>query len=196
MANQPVSPDISGLSSGSVLYKLYVSLYDCMRNASAYTPPVIDPDDPALQDENGVIDGDKVQNTLKTYNTLVMQNIAFGIAESISQIIDNQNNTTLLPFEGFVDNVGVSEVFNPNDGGKIYYVLSAQRFVYYREEDVKYCSMWNGYERYVTLIEGVGTLPKSNVLFVCDNILYMWNNNTMSLVAISTGVHTDNIDIP
>ena len=194
MANTPTAPDISALDNDSMLYRLYMALSECMNKAGSFSPPAIDPDDSSLQNEDGELDAAKVQQVLQEYSSLAMQNVAFGMAEAIVSILGNQEHIgAVLPFDGFIDSVGISDILNPNPGGKIYFVRSAKQFAYYREEDVKYCSMWKGYIHYAT--RGNKTvIPNSNVLFVYQNVLHLWNGE--DLIPVSFGhIGTENQNV-
>ena len=188
MASTPTAPDTSSLDHDSKLYRLYTALCECMNKAGSFSPPVIDPDDSSLQNEDGELDAVKVQAVLQEYSSLAMQNVAFGMAEAIVGVLGNQEHIgAVLPFDGFVDNVGISDILNPNPGGKIYFVRGAKQFAYYREEDVKYCSMWKGYEHYATRGDKA-VIPNPNVLFVYRNTLYLWNGEALVPANLSTEI--------
>lgn len=91
----------------------------------------------------------------------------------------------VLTFDGFIEEAEISLQVNPYDGGKIYFVKSANRFAYYREQDGFYTAMWNGFIRYATFIPPQGVIPNSDRIFVYNNELYLWDGETLVKVGES-----------
>jgi hypothetical protein len=91
----------------------------------------------------------------------------------------------VLTFDGFIEEAEISLQVNPYDGGKIYFVKSANRFAYYREEDGIYTAMWNGFTRYATFIPQQGVIPNSDRIFIYNNELYLWDGETLVKVGES-----------
>lgn len=98
----------------------------------------------------------------------------------------------VLPFDGFVEEAEISMQTNPYSGGKIYFVRSANRFAYYREQDGIYTAMWNGFTRYATFIPQQGVIPNSDRIFVYNNELYLWDGDTLVSIG-KTNVPIENI---
>lgn len=91
----------------------------------------------------------------------------------------------VLTFDGFIEEAEISLQVNPYDGGKIYFVRSANRFAYYREQDGFYTAMWNGFIRYATFIPPQGVIPNSDRIFIYNNELYLWDGETLVKVGES-----------
>lgn len=98
----------------------------------------------------------------------------------------------VLPFDGFVEEAEISMQTNPYSGGKIYFVRSANRFAYYREQDGIYTAMWNGYTKYATVMQGQGVIPNSDRIFLYNNELYLWNGETLVSIG-KTNIPIENI---
>jgi hypothetical protein len=91
----------------------------------------------------------------------------------------------VLTFDGFIEEAEISLQVNPYDGGKIYFVKSANRFAYYREQEGFYTAMWNGFIRYATFIPQQGVIPNSDRIFIYNNELYLWDGETLVKVGES-----------
>lgn len=88
----------------------------------------------------------------------------------------------VLHFDGFVEDATISLQTNPYDGGKIYFVKSKNKFAYYREKDGIYTAMWNGFTKYATFVAGEGVIPNSNVIFIYNGELYLYNDGTLNSI--------------
>lgn len=86
----------------------------------------------------------------------------------------------ILPFDGFVEDATILNQSNPYTGGKIYFVKSANRFAYYREEDGIYTALWNDYFKYATIVYGEGVIPNSGVIFTFNNLFYRWSGESLT----------------
>lgn len=117
-----------------------------------------------------------VQNTGSSTLSVMSQKATTDAVNSVDKV---------LPFDGFVEEADISGQTNPYDGGKIYFVKSANRFAYYREEDGIYTAMWNGYTKYAKVIQGQGIIPNKNVIFIYNNTLYLYNDETLVSVGDS-----------
>lgn len=111
-----------------------------------------------------------VQTTGSSTVKVMSQNATTNAVSSVDKV---------LPFDGFIDDAEISMQTNPYDGGKIYFVKSANRFAYYREEDGIFTALWNGFDRYATIIAGQGVIPNSDRIFIYDNELYLWDGETL-----------------
>lgn len=123
-------------------------------------------------------------NNIRTVIPNVVQSTGQSTTFVMSQkaVTDAISNTErVLPFDGFVDGVEIQSQINPYPDGKIYFDKATNRFAYYREQDGIYTSLWNGYEKYATIIAGQGVIPNSNRIFIYDNSLYIWNNNMFTI---------------
>jgi hypothetical protein len=110
----------------------------------------------------------------------------------------------VLTFDGFIEEAEISLQVNPYDGGKIYFVRSANIFAYYREQDGFYTAMWNGFTRYATFVPQQGVIPNSDRIFVYNNELYLWDGETLVSIGktsmpieriVTSGTITLNTDI-
>lgn len=117
-----------------------------------------------------------VQNTGSSTLSVMSQKATTDAVNSVDKV---------LPFDGFVEEADILGQTNPYDGGKIYFVKSANRFAYYREEDGIYTAMWNGYTKYAKVIQGQGIIPNKNVIFIYNNTLYLYNDETLVSVGDS-----------
>lgn len=175
MANYPTIPDISGLDIEGMLYKLYDGLYNCLKKVSSYTPPEINPDDPAYQNAQGELDSDKVANKLNEYSDLVKRNMAFGMAESITNVVMPMLSIkVILPFNGCIDYTG-SIIAHPapdSIGTRIFFEQTRKRFLCC--VGTNYYAQWSGSEDYMLQTEN-GLVPNNNAIFVNGNIPYWWN---------------------
>lgn len=117
-----------------------------------------------------------VQNTGSSTLSVMSQKATTDAVNSVDKV---------LPFDGFVEEADILGQTNPYDGGKIYFVKSANRFAYYREEDGIYTAMWNGYTKYAKVIQGQGVIPNKNVIFIYNNTLYLYNDETLVSVGDS-----------
>lgn len=114
-----------------------------------------------------------VQNTGSSTLSVMSQKATTDAVDSVDKV---------LPFDGFVEEADILGQTNPYDGGKIYFVKSANRFAYYREEDGIYTAMWNGYTKYATFIQGKGIIPNSDTLFISDSKVYVWDGETLVMI--------------
>ena len=133
----------------------------------------------AVTDELQKLSNNKVevvQNTGSSTLSVMSQKATTDAVNSVDKV---------LPFDGFVEEADILGQTNPYDGGKIYFVKSANRFAYYREEDGIYTAMWNGYTKYAKVIQGQGIIPNKNVIFIYNNTLYLYNDETLVSVGDS-----------
>lgn len=113
-----------------------------------------------------------VQNTGSSTLSVMSQKATTDAINSVDKV---------LPFDGFIDDAKISFQRNPYEGGKIYFVKSANRFAYYRESDNLYTAMWNGYIRYAT-VSGMDAIPNSDTLFISDSKVYVWDGETLVMI--------------
>lgn len=121
-------------------------------------------------------------NNIRTVIPNVVQSTGQSTTSVMSQkaVSDAISKTErVLPFDGFVDGVEIQSQINPYPDGKIYFDKATNRFAYYREQDGIYTSLWNGYEKYATIVQGEGVVPNRNVLFLYDNGIYLYDGTTL-----------------
>lgn len=136
----------------------------------------------AVTDELQKLSNNKVevvQNTGSSTLSVMSQKATTDAVNEVDKV---------LPFDGFVDEAEILGQTNPYDGGKIYFVKSANRFAYYREEDGIYTAMWNGYTKYAKVIQGQGIIPNLDTLFINDSKVYIWNGETLVRVGSESNV--------
>lgn len=169
----------------------------------------------AVTDALKAIDGNNVevtqymgQSTEKVMSQKSVTDELQKLASNMTEVVQTTGNSTVkvmsqksttdaindvdkvLPFDGFIDEAEILNQTNPYDGGKIYFVKSVNRFAYYREQDGIYTALWNGYDKYATIIAGQGVIPNSDRIFVYNTQLYLWDGETL----ISVG--GDKTEIP
>lgn len=158
----------------------------------------------AVTDALKAIDGNNVevtqymgQSTEKVMSQKSVTDELQKLASNITEVVQTTGNSTVkvmsqksttdaindvdkvLPFDGFIDEAEILNQTNPYDGGKIYFVKSVNRFAYYREQDSIYTALWNGYDKYATIIAGQGVIPNSDRIFVYNTQLYLWDGETL-----------------
>ena len=123
----------------------------------------------------------------------IIPDVVNETGQSIVDVMSQKSTTDaindvdkVLHFDGFIDDVEISFQTNPYEGGKIFFVKSANRFAYYRKEDDIYTAMWNNYTKYATFIQGEGIIPNSGVIFTYNNGLYIWNGETLESISLES----------